>query len=269
MSATLAAPDGARIAWLDEGEAGAPPVVFLHAFPLHRAMWAPQVAALASSHRCIAPDFRGFGESSLGTDAVTMDRLADDVAAVLDRVGLDRVTLVGLSMGGYVAFAMLRRHRDRIGALVLSDTRASADTDEARAKRDDLIALARREGSGAVAERQITGLLGKTTRERDPALVASTRAILDSAPAESIVAALVALRDRPDSSGLLAEIGVPTLLLCGAEDAITPAREMREMAAAIPGSRLEVIPDAGHLANLEAPATFNRDLRHFLDRDLQ
>ncbi|HYD54941.1 MAG TPA: alpha/beta fold hydrolase, partial [Gemmatimonadaceae bacterium] len=145
MSGTLTLADGACIAFTDGGarDDDALPVVLLHAFPLHRGMWASQLAALGLGRRCVALDFRGFGESTAGARRVTMDQLADDVAALLDHLTIPRAAVVGLSMGGYVAFALLRRHADRVGALVLADTRAAADSAEARDKRAELIALAR------------------------------------------------------------------------------------------------------------------------------
>jgi pimeloyl-ACP methyl ester carboxylesterase len=195
---------------------------------------------------------------------VTIDQMAGDVIALLDHLHVDRATVVGLSMGGYVAFGMLREEPARISALVLADTRAAADSDDARAKRQELIELAQTQGSAAVAEKQITGLLGKTTREQSPALADSLRPILTSASVESLVAAIAALRDRPDSTPLLRTIDVPTLLICGEEDAVTPAKEMREVAANIPGARFELIPGAGHLSNVEKPDEFSFVLKDFL-----
>ena len=268
MSIAVSLPDGARLAFSEAG-VGAPgraPIVFLHGFPLHRGMWAPQLAALQQTHRCLAPDLRGFGESTAGSERLTIDRMADDVAAFLDHLLARRATIVGLSMGGYVALAMWRRHRERVASLVLADTRAAGDSDEARAKRADMIAIARAEGSEGVADKQLTGLLGKTTRESKPELVASTRAMVASTSVDAIVAGLEALRDRPDSTPLLSTIDVPTLLLCGEDDAITPAKEMRELASAIPGATLEIIEGAGHLSNLERPAEFNAAIARHLAR---
>ena len=265
MSGALTLPDGARMAFTDSGARDdALPLVMLHAFPLHRGMWASQLAACGLVRRCIAPDLRGFGESSLGTEPVTMDRLARDVVALLDHVGIERAAIAGLSMGGYVAFGILRQHPERIGALILADTRAAADGDEARLKRADLIALARAEGSDAVAERQLPGLLGKTTRERRPDLADATRRMLQAASGDAIVAGAEALRDRPDSTPLLREIGVPTLLICGAEDTITQPREMRAMADQIPGSRFVLLEEAGHLSNMEQSDRFDEAAAEFL-----
>lgn len=268
MSVAVSLPDGARLAFSEAG-VGAPgraPIVFLHGFPLHRGMWAPQLAAFQQTHRCLAPDLRGFGESTAGTEQLTIDRLADDVAAFLEHLLVRRATIVGLSMGGYVALALWRRHRERIASLVLADTRASGDSEEARAKRAEMIGIARAGGSAVVADKQITGLLGKTTRESKPDLVASTRAMVASANIDSIVAGLEAIRDRSDSTPQLSTINVPTLIVCGEEDAITPAKEMRDLAAVIPGAELEIVEGAGHLANLERPVEFNAAILRFLSR---
>lgn len=239
------------------------PVVLLHAFPLNRTMWEPQIAALFGECRCIAPDLRGFGDSPR-SGPYSMDRYADDVVALLDALQIDRAVVGGLSMGGYIALALWRRHRNRIRALVLADTRSGADNDEGKQKRGELIALAQSEGSAAVADRQVTGLLGKSTREKQPELVDRIRSIMAGESPDGIVGALEAMRNRPDSTPLLAGIDVPTLIVVGDEDVLTPPKEARVMHAAIRGSRLEVIPGAGHLSNLERPAAFNAALSDFV-----
>jgi 3-oxoadipate enol-lactonase len=240
-----------------------PPIVFLHGFPLDSTMWAPQTSALADAFRCITIDMRGFGESS-ATPPLTIDRYADDVVAVLDLLGVATATIVGLSMGGYIAFALWRRAPHRVSALVLADTRADVDTAETRQRRHELIALARSDGAGAVVERQLVGLLGKSTRERRPDVEETVRTIARSATADGIVGALEAMLGRPDSTPTLSTINVPTLIVVGDEDVITPPKEARSMHAAIEGSRLEVLAQAGHLSNLERPAAFNAVVREFL-----
>lgn len=257
----IATAGDARIGYDDIGQG--PPVVFLHAFPLDRTMWAPQTSALAAHYRCLTIDARGFGESS-ATPPFTVDRYADDVAAVLDARGVNRAVVVGLSMGGYVAFAFWRRHRDRARALVLADSRAMADTADGRERRRELMQVARRDGPAVVAERQIVGLLGKTTRERRPDVVDLARQIMRRSSVEGIVGALEALLARPDSTPTLATISAPTLIVVGEEDAITQPREARAMHAAIAGSRLEVLAGAGHLSSIERPAAFNAVLSEFL-----
>lgn len=247
-------PDAVRLACDDVGTGEA--VVFVHAFPLDRTMWQAQLAFFGERCRCVAPDLRGSGESPI-VPPFTMAQLADDVAASLDRLRIDRATIVGTSLGGYVALALWRRHRERVRALVLTDTRAAADDEAGRARRMQLIDLAQREGSAAVAEAQLTGVLGKSTRARNPELVESVRQTMKRATVAGIVGTLEAMLGRDDSTPLLATIDVPTLVVCGEEDAITQPKEMRGMAEAIRGAHFEIVPGAGHLPPLERPAAFN------------
>lgn len=239
------------------------PLLFVHAFPLNRTMWAPQVSALVERCRCVAADLRGFGDSSVNPP-YSMDQYADDLAHLLDQLHIEQVTLVGCSMGGYVSFAFWRRHKSRVRALVLADTRAGADSEETRAKRRQLIEVARTEGSTAVANLQIPSLVGKTTRERQPDTYDAVHRVMAQAPAEGIVGAIEAMMSRPDSTATLATIDVPTLILVGEEDVPTPVKEARAMHEGIAGSRLEIIAQAGHLCNLERPAAFNHLLTEFL-----
>jgi 3-oxoadipate enol-lactonase len=239
------------------------PVVFLHAFPLNRTMWDPQVTALVGESRCIAIDYRGLGESK-GGEPYSMDRYADDVAGVLDTLHIARAVVIGLSMGGYVAFALWRRHRDRVRALVLADTRATADTPETIARRRELIEIARAQGSTAVANAQITGLVGKTTREKRPDIYDAMHRMIAQAPVAGIIGATEALMSRPDSTETCATIDVPTLVVVGDEDVLTPPRDAARLADAIRGSRLEVLQGAGHLSNVERPAAFNTVVSEFL-----
>ena len=253
--------DNARIGYGDLGRGT--PIVLLHAFPLDRTMWAPQTSALAGEWRCLAIDARGFGDST-ATGPFSVDRYADDIAAVLDAAAVAQAVVVGLSMGGYVAFALWRRHPRRVRALVLADTRAGEDTPETRDRRRELIQLARSEGSAAVAERQLVGLLGKTTREQRPDIVQSVRAIAERASVDGIVGALEALLARPDSTSTLSSISVPTLIVVGEEDVLAPAKEARGMHALVPDSRFQVLAQAGHLSSVERPAAFNAVLSEFL-----
>jgi pimeloyl-ACP methyl ester carboxylesterase len=239
------------------------PVLFAHAFPLNRTMWAPQVSALVERCRCVTPDFRGFGEST-AQGPYTMAQYADDLAALLDHLRIDQVVLAGCSMGGYVAFAFWSRHPKLVRALVLADTRAGADTDEGRGRRRQLIEVARTEGSVAVANLQIASLVGKTTREKQPDTYDGVHRVMAQAKPDAIVGALEAMMSRPDSTALLATISVPTLIVVGEEDVPTPVKESRAMHSQIPGSRLEIIAHAGHLANMERPAAFNHVLTEFL-----
>lgn len=246
-----------------EGSGTGLPVLFVHGFPHDRTLWAPQIGALVDRCRCIAPDLRGFGESTTAGPH-SMDQYADDLAALLDETGIDQAVVCGLSMGGYIAFALWRRHRARVRALVLSDTRAGADDETGRRKREELIELARGSGSAAVAAALMPGMVGKTTRERSPAVVDALYGMLERAPVEGIVGGAQAMRDRPDSTPLLASIDVPTLIVVGDEDVLTPPSEARAMRERIAGSRLEIIAGAGHVSNIERPAAFTHVLSEFL-----
>jgi 3-oxoadipate enol-lactonase len=257
----IALVDDVEIAFDDIGSGL--PVVFLHGFPLNRTMWDPQVGALVAECRCIPIDFRGFGDSS-GGPPYSMDRYADDVAAVLDTLQIERAVVIGLSMGGYVAFALWRRHRARIRALVLADTRASADTVEIAERRRQMIELAETQGPTAIANMQIAGLVGKTTRDKRPDIYDATHRMMAQSDVEGIVGALEALMTRPDSTPMLATIDVPTLIVVGEEDVLTPPKDAEALQAAIAGSRLEILQQAGHLSNVERPAAFNTVVSEFL-----
>lgn len=253
--------NGIDLAWDDVGTGI--PIVFLHGFPLDRTFWKPQVGAVMALGRCIVPDLRGFGESSV-QGPFTIDQYADDVAALLDYLQIGSAVIAGLSMGGYIAFAMWRRHPERVRALILADTRAGADSPETRQKRGELIALARAEGPGAVATRQITGLIGKTTRERNPDVAEWLHLMMCMQPVEGVIGAIEAMLGRPDSTPDLPTITVPTLVLVGDEDAITRPAEAKAMADAIRGARLEILAQAGHAANVERPAAFNHIVAEFV-----
>ncbi len=239
------------------------PVLFLHGFPHSRSLWSPQLGALATPARTICMDLRGFGESARDEPG-GLDGYADDAAALLDVLGIERAVIAGLSMGGYATFAFWRRHRARVRALVLCDTKATADSEAAQGARVEMQALVQERGSMAVADQMITGMVGRTTREKNPELVDELHRMMSLAPVQGIVDALDALRTRPDSTPTLAGIDVPTLIVVGDEDVLTPVKDARAMHLGIGGSRLEVIAGAGHVSNMERPATFNHVLSEFL-----
>ncbi|MFI5310532.1 MAG: alpha/beta fold hydrolase [Gemmatimonadales bacterium] len=239
------------------------PVVFLHGFPHNRSLWAAQRGGLAAPCRFIALDLRGFGEST-GSPPFSMDQYADDVALTLAALRVPPAVVGGLSMGGYVALALWRRHPELVRALVLADTRAGADDESGRAGRRAMIALAREKGAGAIADRMIAGMIGKTTREKHPDLVEAMHRMMSLASVEGIAGALDAMAQRPDSTPTLATIAVPTLIIVGEEDVLTPVGEARALRAGIAGSRLEIIEGAGHASNFERPAAFNHVMSEFL-----
>jgi pimeloyl-ACP methyl ester carboxylesterase len=254
-------PDG--IGYDDEGSGVA--LLLFHAFPLHRSMWDAQARALAPACRVVRMDARGFGESGPLDGALTMDLLADDGARLLDRLDIATAVVGGCSMGGYAALAFVRRHAGRLAGLYLQDTKAPPDTDEARANRRALAARVLAEGSGVAAEALLPRLVGETTHRERPDLVLRLRADTLAADPRAIARALDGLGARADSRPTLGTIRVPTLVVVGEEDALTPPAEAEAMAEAIAGARLVRIPGAGHLSNLEAPGAVNAALAAFLE----
>jgi pimeloyl-ACP methyl ester carboxylesterase len=251
--------------WQESGDSTGAVLLLVHGFPFSSAMWRPQLEAPPAGWRLIAPDLRGFGETApAGPDSVTMDSMADDLAALLQHVGASRAVVCGLSMGGYITFAVLRRHPQLVRALVLCDTRPEPDTEEIRRGRAQSAARVTREGTASVVESMLPRVLAQTTLHGRPDVTQEVRSIMETASPAGVVAALRAMASRPDSRPMLRGITVPTQVIVGTDDQITPAGEAQLMARAIPGSRIEVIRDAGHLPNLENAAAFNRSLFEFL-----
>lgn len=253
-------PSGGTIGY-DEAGSG-PPLVLLHAFPLDRGMWAPQLSALADVARVVAPDLPGFGESS-AAGAFTIDGVADAVAEFLAAQGIATATVCGLSMGGYVALALARRHADRLSGLILADTRAGIDDSNTKANRDKSIALVNEKGSAALFESMAAKVLSDGARA-DSALVGRLKGIAAKQSAASVAAALAALRDRPDANPGLKGIAVPTLVIVGEHDGVTPPLSAANLSAQIRACKLVHIPGAGHLSNVENPDAFNAAVRDFL-----
>jgi len=240
------------------------PVLFVHGFPFDRTVWRHQMAAL-SRWRRIALDLRGAGDSTAPADGYSMERYADDLVAVLDALGIREAVVCGLSMGGYILFDLLRRHASRVRAAVLCGTRPQPDSKETRASRDELAALAMERGTAAVGERLLPRLVAAATPDEQPEVVKQYREMVRRMPAAGMAGALRAMRDRPDSTPLLAAIRVPTLVVVGGEDRVSPPDVAEAMAASIPGARLAVIPAAGHLAPLEQPLATSRAFADFLE----
>ncbi|MGL6075594.1 MAG: alpha/beta fold hydrolase [Fimbriiglobus sp.] len=246
-----------------QGTAG-PVIVLLHAFPLDGSMWSQQVAALLPGHRVIVIDAPGFGRSPV-VDNWSIESFADAIAGKLDSLQIQEpVILGGLSMGGYVALAFARRHPERLRALILADTRCEPDSPEARAGRAKSMDIVRTGGTAALVEVMLPNALGVTTQASRPDVVARFREIGTSQKTEATLAALAALRDRPDAEPGLLNIKVPTLVIVGDEDKITPWSAADKLYDKIPPAKLIVIPEAGHLANLEQPSLFNDVIHNFL-----
>jgi len=241
-----------------------PAILFVHGYPFDRTIWRDQIDAL-EGYRRIAPDLRGMGESDAPDLGYGMTTYASDLAALLDTLGVDDVVLCGLSMGGYVIFEFLRQWRSRVRALILIDTRAEADGTEARRARDVAAATARESGAEAVAEAMLPKMVSAATLQRDPTTVERIRRIMAATPVAGMVGALSSMRDRHDSTGLLPTLaGLPTLVIVGEEDTVTPPDGARRMTAAIPGARLVVVPAAAHVPPVEQPAETTTAIREFL-----
>ena len=259
----LARINGINLAYTDHGQGL--PLVFVHAFPLSRAMWAPQVEALAGGSRVITVDLRGHGESDAPLWRYTLEQFADDLRGLLDHLNIPQAVFAGLSMGGYTLFAFYRKYADRINGLVLADTRAQADTEEGRTGRFNMAQTAYRQGASAIAELMLPKLLSPASQQGRPELVQQVRGIITATQISGIAGDLMAMAERPDSTPLLKEIACPTLVIVGELDQATPPADARVMAEGIRGARLEVIPGAAHLANLEEPEAFNQALVEFLE----
>lgn len=230
------------------------PVVLLHAFPYSPAMWAGQLEAV-KGHPVLSPDILGFE---------SLESAAAHVLVEMDNLGWQKAVFVGLSMGGYVIFRLWNLEPERFAGMVLADTRATPDTLEGARLRLEQAERIRREGMQFFPEATLKGHLGATTHARRPELVAQIRQAQLEADPSRVAKSLEALAARPDSVPLLSSISVPALVLVGEEDTLTPPAEARQMAAQIPDSRMLILPEAGHLSNLENPKAFNTALRGFL-----
>jgi pimeloyl-ACP methyl ester carboxylesterase len=248
-----------------EDDGTGPTLVLLHAFPLDSGMWRDQRRALADGYHVIAPDFPGFGGSAVSA-GLTIDSAADVVAELLDHLGVnERVAVCGLSMGGYVALAFARLYPQRLRALILADTKADPDDATGREARNNLIEAVTLQGPQAAIERLLPKLLAAGTNESRPYVVRRVREMAERQSMEGFIAALKALRDRPDANAGLPHISVPTLVIVGEEDQVTPIDKAEALSRLVPDARLAVFSSCGHLSNLEDPDAFNRAVRQFLD----
>ena len=256
-------------------------LVLIHAFPVNARMWERQLALAEGGWRIIAPQLRGFDlfratldtpESSDGgdqdPDASSVADYAGDVIDLLDALHVQEAVIGGLSMGGYIAFALFRHAARYVQGLVLADTRPQADSPEGIESRKKLLALLREKGVRAVADEMLPKLLAEETRQRRPEIVDRVRALVLANPPEAIAGAISALMHRPDSTPLLGNIHCPTLIMVGEHDGITPPAVSEAMNRAIAGSELVVLPQAGHLSNVEQPDAFNAALARFLSHRL-
>jgi 3-oxoadipate enol-lactonase len=241
------------------------PLLLIHGYPLDHAMWQPQLGGLGDLAQVIAPDLRGFGQSDAPQGVYAMDAHAGDLCALLDALHIRRAVLCGFSMGGYIALAFWRSYASRVLALILVDTRAGADTPEARLARLEMAEQVKQRGSAPAIEAMLPRLLAESTRQTRSDVVEYVGAMMQRQRPAGIVGALLGMAERPDSTTLLPTITAQTLVVFGAADVITPAQtEGPGLADSIPHARLVVIPNAGHMSSLEQPEAFNRTVREFL-----
>ena len=247
-------------------EAGdGPPLVLLHAFPQTRKMWQPQLKDLSRDFRLLCPDLPGFGDSR-SSSTCSIDGMADGIAAWLKSLGIEKAIIGGVSMGGYVALALARRHSELLRGLILASTRADADSEEARAGRETMIAFAREHSAREVFEKMAPRLFSEATWREQPQLIEQAARIAEPIPSSTITATLQALRDRPDARPSLPQIAVPTLILIGDEDVVSPLESAREMAAAIPNAQLQVLVGAGHFTHMEAAEAWSQAVHEWAPR---
>jgi len=242
-----------------------PRVVLLHPFPAHHEFWLPLVKFLSSRYQLIMPDLRGHGESELGEGPATMQKHASDIARVMDAAGIDRAPLIGVSIGGYAIFEFWQRFRDRVRALVLSNTKASADNSQARAARIEAAEDVLKRGPGPFLESMLQRLLGETTRHSRPDLVEGAHRMMRKMSAEDVAGVQRGMADRPDSISTLKTIAVPTLIITGDEDTMTGLPEAEVMKQHIAGAQMKVVAKAGHYSPWEQPEEVGKMLRQFLD----
>jgi pimeloyl-ACP methyl ester carboxylesterase len=248
---------------VDEGSG--PPLLLIHGFPLDHTMWRHQIERFKATHRVIAPDLRGFGQSDVSTGTVTMRKFANDLVEVLERLDETRpVVVCGLSMGGYIAWQFAQHRRQQLAALILCDTKAAGDTSDAALTRLESAERLEREGTSFLANSMLPKLFGDLSAENQPPYVQETAAVIMRTDPRACAAAQRGMAEREDYRPRLADIDVPTLVICGEKDVISPPKEMQEIAASIPGAKYVEIPGASHLAPLEKPEPVNQAMAEFL-----
>lgn len=258
--------NGLMVSYNDEGPAEAPVVLFIHGFPLNKSMWNTQFEALKPTHRVIAYDVRGHGNSEAGTEDFSIELFVEDLLGLMDTLQLDQVILCGLSMGGYIALNAIEKYPERFSGLVLSDTQCLADTPEAIEKRMTAIESIREKGAELYVEQSIQNLFAAASFDTKQMEIDSVKEMMSKTTAQSMCNTLHALSVRKETCSKLSELMVPILILVGKEDKITPPKVARLMFDKTQNSALIIVAHAGHLANIENPLEFNKQLMQFIDR---
>lgn len=258
--------NGIQLNYQERGLPQGMPVVFIHGFPFSHAMWDPQMMALPHDVRAVSYDVRGHGQSDPGDGQYTIELFVDDLIGLLDELAIKQAVICGLSMGGYIALRAVERHPERVQALVLCDTRSESDPNEGRIKRAGQMKSVKQTGSKAFAEGFVKAVFAEGTFTKNPQAIKTIQGIIEATPPLVIAGTLLALAARTDTTPALAGIKVPTLIMVGEHDALTPPAASEAMHKAIKGSELKIIPGAAHMSNLENPAAFNEHLLSFLKR---
>lgn len=253
-----------KLSYLQQGFGSALPLVLLHPFPLHSHFWRNQLSGLSRDRHVIAPSFRGYGASIIEpSDPITISACATDIRKTMKNAKIPKAVFAGCSMGGYVLFELWRQEKELVAGLAFMDTRAEADTEEGRNKRMELIEKIRETGTAELPE-MVAGYLSKKTRTENPSLERDVRSWAAQASPDSVIKSLQMMADRPDSTPTLAKIDVPTIIVVGEEDKVTPVNAAETIADNIPDATLVTIPGAGHLAPLENSAAVNKAMLDFL-----
>lgn len=252
------------IAFCDEGVRDGVPMVLIHGFPFNRRMWAGQIGPLSKICRVISYDVRGHGESESAAGYDNLESFVDDLIGLLDHLKISRAGVCGLSMGGYIALRAVERHPDRFCALILCDTKSSADSDEAKEKRAAAALAVKKNGVPAFADEFVKAVLAETTLKTKPEFVESVKGMIRGNSAAGISGTLTALAGRTDTTTALSRMSLPALILVGEEDKLTPPSDAQAMMKVLPNAKMHLIPGAAHLSNLENPEVFNKKLLTFI-----
>jgi 3-oxoadipate enol-lactonase len=254
------------MSYLERGLPQGSPIVFIHGFPFNHTMWDPQMKALPNQYRAITYDIRGHGESAVGDGQYSIEFFVDDLLALLDHLVVEKTILCGLSMGGYIALRAYERFPERIRALVLCDTKSEPDANEAKLKRSAIVRSVKTTGVAPFADDFAKLVFAPESFAKHPEAVEAIKGAIRANSPIGISGAALALGIRTDTTAVLPHINVPTLVLVGEHDALTPPSAAEAMHRQIPGSEIHIIPNAGHMSSLENPAEFNRHLIEFLNR---
>lgn len=257
--------DGVRVRVADEGTG--PVLLLVHGFPLNHTMWRAQIDEFSKTHRVIAPDLRGFGGTDGALYSVSMEQFADDLAGLLNALAVEGpVIFCGLSMGGYIAWQFVQRHPGRVSKLIVCDTRAAADSPEAAANRLKMADIVTKEGPEPVAWAMMPKLFAQCSSQHCPTIIESVRQMVMTSNPVAIAAAHRGMAVRPDVSDWLPSLKLPTLVICGEHDVISPADEMKAIAERIPNAEFVLVANAGHMSPMEQPEVVNAAIRRFVGK---